>query len=93
MTDHPNTPIRNSRMLLKHYARDLAQITPSPDLDARIDAFGRNPSADRSGGAGAPPPAALASTRRRPVFAVVAIGVGVFIGMKVEHARKVSRQK
>jgi hypothetical protein len=78
--------------LLRQYARDLAQIAPSTDLDARIGAL----VADWP----------RQSTResfsvRRPALspwkyaaaaglAVLAIGVGIFIGMKLEHSRRLA---
>ena len=74
-------------LLLKQYARDLAQSAPSPELDARIDRL----VADHAG-IFVPAP-----RRRRRVlpfaaaagFAALAIGAGVFIGMRLEHARAV----
>jgi len=88
VTDRPETPPQFA-YLLKRYARDLAQSTPSPDLDARIDDL-----------VATHRPITVAAPARRPRslglyaaaagIAVVAIAVGVFIGMKVEHARKVS---
>jgi hypothetical protein len=82
--------------LLKQFARDLAQIAPSSDLDARIGALvagGHQKSAPSS----ARKPASV----RRPThrlwkyaaaagFAALAIGVGIFIGMMLEHARELS---
>jgi hypothetical protein len=74
--------------LLKQYARDLAESAPSPHLDARIDRL----VADH---AGIFTPAR--KVRRRSVipyaaaagFAALAIGAGVFIGMRLEQARAV----
>ena len=74
--------------LLKQYARDLAESAPSPHLDARIDRL----VADQ-GKIFAPAP----RLRRRPTlpfaaaagFAVLAIGAGVFIGVRLEQARAV----
>jgi hypothetical protein len=74
-------------LLLKEYARDLREIAPGSDLDARIEQL----VATRR----AIPPAAR---RRRwwPVYAAaagfsaLAIGVGILIGMKLEHARKIT---
>ena len=72
--------------LLKQYARDLAQGAPSSNLDARIDHLV----------AGHPQISALAPQPRprRMVFhaaaagfAALAIGAGVFIGMRIEHLR------
>ncbi len=78
--------------LLRQYARDLAQIAPSSDLDARIGALvaeGWQKSAPQI-------PAAL-SMRPRPLrpmlyaaaagIAAMAIGVGILIGMKLERSR------
>ena len=70
--------------LLRQYARDLAQITPSSDLDARIDAL-------VAGGS-----QSFGSVRRSRGFlpyaaaaglATLAIGIGIFIGMKLEQSR------
>jgi hypothetical protein len=74
-------------LLLKQYARDLAQSAPSSHLDARIDRL----VADHPQMAAVPPPL----HRRRRVtfyaaaagFAVLAIGAGIFIGMRLEQAR------
>jgi hypothetical protein len=74
--------------LLKQYARDLAESAPSPHLDARIDRL----VADH-GQIFAPVP----RLRRRSAvpyaaaagFAALAIGAGVFIGMRLEQARAV----
>jgi hypothetical protein len=72
--------------LLRQYARDLAQIAPSSDLDARIGALvaaGRDNSL----------PGPRTSTRGFLPYAVaaglgtLAIGVGIFIGMKLEQSR------
>jgi len=88
VTDRPETPPQFAH-LLKRYARDLAQSSPSPDLDARIDDL---VATHRRVGTAAP----AHRSRRLGLYAaaagiaVVAIGVGIFIGMKVEHARKVS---
>jgi hypothetical protein len=82
--------------LLRQYARDLAHIVPSAELDARIGALV----------AGWPRQLARESAKesasvRRPAhglwkyaaaagFATLAIGLGVFIGMRLEHARELS---
>lgn len=86
--------------LLAQYARDLTQIAPSTDLDARIGAlvaewpvqFTRESAKESARESGAV---------RRPAFgpwkyaaaaglAVLAIGIGIFIGMKLEHARRLA---
>ena len=72
-------------LLLKQYARDLAQSAPSSDLDARIGLL----VADH------PQMFALAPPHRRRMafyaaaaaFAALAIGAGIFIGMQLENAR------
>jgi hypothetical protein len=77
-------------LLLGQYARELREIAPSDELDARIGqlvAFGAT--------TGAAKPRRRLATRFWPYaaaagFAVVAIGVGVLIGMKLEHSRKMS---
>ena len=76
-------------MLLKQYARDLGQIAPSSDLDARIGALvaaGPQKSANRS---------SRDSALRRPTqyataagIAALAISVGILIGMKLERSRE-----
>ena len=72
--------------LLKQYARDLAQSAPSSDLDARIEHL----VADH------PQMSAPAPLRRRrravfyaaaAGFAALAIGAGIFIGMRLENLR------
>jgi len=74
-------------LLLRQYARDLAQITPSSHLDARIDAL-------VAGGS-----KKSASARRQHVFwpyaaaaglATLAIGAGIHIGMVFERSRGVA---
>ena len=82
-------PHPNLALLLKQYARDLAENAPSPHLDARIDRL-------VAGQAGIFAPAPR--VRRRPAFpyaaaagfAALAIGAGVFIGMRLEQARAVA---
>lgn len=75
--------------LLKQYARDLAETTPSTELDARIDQLVADHRREAA-------PAARTHRRRWGVyaaaagFAALAIGVGIFIGMRLEHARKTS---
>ena len=75
-------------LLLKQYARDLAQSAPSTDLDARI---GHLVADCPQISVRAPLP------RRRPGFyaaaagfAALAIGVGIFIGMRFEQRRGVA---
>lgn len=88
MTEHPDRHPQLAR-LSNHYARDLAQAAPSPDLDARIDdlvATHRPMAAPARAGR----PRRLALYAAAAGIAVVAIGIGVYIGMRVEHARKVS---
>jgi hypothetical protein len=76
--------------LLKQYARDLAQIAPSSDLDARIGALVAD---DRQ--KTAPPRSAtnFAPRRHRLQYAAaaglaaLAICVGIPIGMKLEQSR------
>jgi hypothetical protein len=71
-------------LLLRQYARDLAQITPSSDLDARIGALvaaGREKSLPVRRTPGFLPYAAAAG------LGALAIGVGIYIGMKLEQSR------
>jgi hypothetical protein len=73
--------------LLRQYARDLDQTTPSSDLDARIGAL-----------VAAGPQTTRAAVPRRPRqlwqyaaaagFAALAIGLGILIGMKLEQSRE-----
>jgi hypothetical protein len=73
-------------LLLKQYARDLAQSAPSSHLDARIDHL---VAGHLQISAPVPP------QRRRRVafyaaaaaFAALAIGAGIFIGMRLEQSR------
>ena len=74
--------------LLRQYARDLAKVTPSSDLDARIGALVAAGSRYSGSGQRASlglrgflPYAAAAG------FATLAIGVGIFIGVKLEQSR------
>jgi hypothetical protein len=73
-------------LLLKQYARDLAQSAPSTELDARIDHL-------VAGRLQISPPAPRRQRRHVALYAAaaalaaLAIGVGVFIGMQLEHAR------
>ena len=79
-------------LLLKQYARDLRETAPSSDLDARVDRLVAN---YRSVSHVEP------RRRRRHLpfyaaaagFAVLAIGVGIFIGMRLEHARELLAAK
>jgi len=76
-------------LLTKQYARDLAETAPSTDLDARIARL-------VAGGVNNGVPALKVRPRSLHFFAAaagfaaLAIGIGVFIGMKVEHARKIA---
>ena len=74
-------------LLLKQYARDLAENAPSPHLDARIDRLVADPARIFSPAPlwrrSMPPYAAAAG------FAALAIGAGVFIGMRLQQARAV----
>jgi hypothetical protein len=78
---HPHVAV-----LMKKYGRDLALVTPSPSLDARIEQLVAAPAS---------------KTRPRPVrrwqrplawaaaasFAVLAISAGIVIGMRLERSR------
>jgi hypothetical protein len=74
--------------LLKQYARDLREISPTSHLDARIDHLVATPQRN--------PASRVRHRRRWPMFAAaagfaaLATGVGIFIGMKLEHARKLT---
>jgi hypothetical protein len=89
MNDEPHPHIA---LLLKQYARDLREIAPSSDLDARV---GQLVATHR------PMPVAVPRRRRRHLpfyaaaagFAALAIGVGIFIGMRLEHARELLAAK
>ena len=75
--------------LLEQFARDLAQAAPSTELDARIDHL---VATHRVSPRLAPRP------RRRRLhfyaaaagFALLAIAIGIFIGMRLEHSRKLT---
>lgn len=85
MTQQPQTDLS---ALLRHYARDLAQVAPSPSLDARID---------RLVAAGIENPrVGIRRVRawRRPfgwaaaaAFAVLTVGAGIVIGVRLERLR------
>lgn len=92
MTKAPMAPEMHPQVshLLKQYARELREAAPSSDLDARI---GHLVAHHR--------PIPGRTTRRRarwPLyaaaagFAALAIGVGVVIGAKLEHARKLANR-
>lgn len=81
--------------LLRQYARDLAQIAPSSDLDARVAALvagGRQNSAPQKSAKPFTPP----RPRRRMLYAAaagiaaLAICVGILIGMKLERSRELA---
>jgi hypothetical protein len=75
--------------LMKKYARDLAQVSPSDTLDARIDRL-----------VAAPPRRVAPRPMRRwqrPMtwaaaasLAVLAISAGIIIGMRIERSREVA---
>jgi hypothetical protein len=79
-------PLSDLSALLRGYARDLHQVTPSPSLDARIDRL-------VAAGVGSRPAAARRSRPRPPRFgwaaaaslAVIAIGAGILIGVRLER--------
>jgi hypothetical protein len=73
-------------LLLKQYARDLAQRAPSSDLDARI---GRLVADLPQMSAPAPLPrrSRVLPYAAAAAFAALAIGVGIFIGMRLENVR------
>ena len=73
-------------LLLKQYSRDLAQCAPSTELDARIERL--------VAGHSQISPHAPRHHRRRvaayaaaAALAALAIGAGIIIGMRLEHAR------
>ena len=84
----PRSPNPHIAHLLRQYARDLAKITPSSDLDARIGAL-------VAAGVKKSGPGQRVNTRARGFlpyaaaagFATLAIGVGIYIGMKLERSR------
>jgi hypothetical protein len=89
MNDHLETQNPHPRIaqLLKQYARELGEITPSADLDARIDALvAVGPR--KSTRSDAPLPARrFLQFAAAASFAVLAICAGIFIGMKLEQSR------
>ena len=72
-------------LLLKQYARDLAQSAPSSDLDARIGLL----VADHPQMFASAPPhrRRMAFYAAAAAFAALAIGAGIFIGMRLESVR------
>jgi hypothetical protein len=90
-TCSPDSPIA---LLLKQYARDLAQIAPSSDLDARIDelvAAGPQKSEKKSSRNSMPRrPRHLWQFAAAAGIAVLATGFGILIGMKLEQSRELA---
>ncbi len=89
MNDHLETHDTHPRIaqLLKQYSRDLSQITPSSDLDARIGvlvAAGQRKSARNYA---ARPSRGLRQFAAAAGFTVLAISAGILIGMKLEQSR------
>ena len=86
MSDHLETRDLHPHIarLFRQYARDLAQTAPSSDLDARIGAL----VAAGSGISSRRRPSRLMKYAAAASLAVLAIGIGIFIGMKLEHSRK-----
>jgi hypothetical protein len=84
MTDlHPNLA-----ELLKKYGRDLAQVTPSSSLDARIDLLvAAEPDIPRRRPRHWQRPFAWAAAA---CFAVIAISAGIIIGMRLERSSSVA---
>lgn len=85
---HPNI-----ERVLKKYARDLGQITPSDSLDARIDQLVAAPPAKIR----PQPPRRVARQWGRPFawaaaacLAVLAISAGIYIGMRLERSSNVA---
>ncbi len=72
--------------LVRKYGRDLAQVSPSPSLDARIDQL-------VAAGSGSQPRRARRHWQRpfawaaAACFAVVAISAGIVIGVRLERSR------
>jgi hypothetical protein len=85
MTDLPQPELSG---LLRNYARDLAQVAPGPSLDARIDrlvAAGiENPGGKDRRSRGNHRSFAWAAAAG---FAVVTIGAGIVIGVRLERLR------
>lgn len=84
MTDTPHPRVG---ALLRQYARELADVEPSRDLDARIDALVASPRsrveirpARRAAREWQVPRWATAAC-----FALLAVAVGIIIGMRLEH--------
>lgn len=80
--------------LMKKHARELAQITPSDSLDARI---GRMVAASPKEFASGPSPSRPVRRGHRPLawaaaaaLAVLAIGAGILIGVRLERASSVA---
>ena len=83
MADKPHPQIL---ALLKQYARELRETSASSNLDARIGHLVATAQCKSV--------APVRQRRHWPIyaaaagFAALAIGVGIFIGMKLEHGRK-----
>lgn len=91
MTEESENLHPHIALLMKQYGRDLAQSVPSSNLDARVDdlvATHRSIPARQA-------PAARRPRGRLPFyaaaagFAALAIGIGIVIGMRLEHSRKI----
>lgn len=80
---HPQTAL-----LLKQFARDLAQISPSSDLDARIGVLVAAGCQKFVAARRTPP--RLWTYAAAAGLSALAIGVGIFIGMKIEHSRELA---
>jgi hypothetical protein len=78
--------------LLRQYARDLGQITPSSDLDARVGALvaARSPNKSAKISGGARRPRHLPWYAAAASIAALAISAGILIGMKLERSRELA---
>lgn len=95
MSDDLDTRDPNPQVapLLRQYARDLAQIAPSSDLDARIGALvagGQQKSAlqESTTFLAAPRPRHRMLYAAAAGIAALAVCVGILIGMKLERSRE-----
>ena len=98
MSERTDAPHPHLARLLRQYARDLAHVAPSDDLDARLGRLVADPSIEMQSVTAArprtnrrtPPRHALRRYSLAAGIALLAIGLGVVIGIRLEHSRGVA---